>query len=128
MLLPNGRADGNADSDRPADGYDDTRPDTDEAHSSPSYGAPGAADDSAQDSSDHPAVPASNWVSGQPGGGCDDPRKIHPHWCGFCGAELLFSATQCQRLVMVPPCDRCGKKEWRSEIDGLTLLANPEGG
>lgn len=59
-------------------------------------------------------------MSGQPGDGCDDPRSIHPHWCGFCGAKQMFAAVQCRQLVIVPPCPRCGEKQWRSEIDELT--------
>lgn len=59
-------------------------------------------------------------MSGQPGDGCTDPRDVHPHWCGFCGASLLFHQIQCERLVIVPPCGRCGERQWRSEIDELT--------
>ncbi len=59
-------------------------------------------------------------MAGQPGGGCDDPRGIHPHWCGFCGAQLAFSAAECRQLRIVPPCPRCGETQWRDEIDDLT--------
>ncbi len=59
-------------------------------------------------------------MSGQPGGGCDDPRAIHPHWCGFCGAVEVFTAAQCARLRFVPPCTRCREHDWRSEVDELT--------
>jgi hypothetical protein len=59
--------------------------------------------------------------TGQPGDGCTDPRRFHPHWCGFCGAELLFSALECAALYCVPPCPRCGECRWRTEIDGLLL-------
>jgi ribosomal protein L40E len=59
-------------------------------------------------------------MSGQPGDGCDDPRNIHPHWCGFCGAELLFSAIECRSLMIVPPCRRCRSTDWRSEVDEMT--------
>lgn len=59
-------------------------------------------------------------MSGMPGAGCDDPREIHPHWCGFCGAEVTFSALKCQSLYFVPPCPRCGKRDWRNEVDELT--------
>lgn len=61
------------------------------------------------------------WVrGGQPGAGCSDPRDSHRHHCGFCGAELAFSRAQCQQLLIVPPCPRCGERQWRSEIDELT--------
>jgi hypothetical protein len=59
-------------------------------------------------------------VSGQPGAGCDDPREIHNHWCGFCGAQLAFSRIQCQSLIFVPPCARCGERDWRGDVDELT--------
>lgn len=59
-------------------------------------------------------------MSGQPGGGCDDPRTAHPHWCGFCGAELWFSRVVCQQAIVVPPCRRCGEQQWRNEVDELT--------
>lgn len=59
-------------------------------------------------------------MSGQPGGGCDDPRSIHLHWCGFCGAEQLFAQADCQQLRFVPPCPRCREHGWRSEVDELT--------
>lgn len=51
-------------------------------------------------------------MSARPGDGCDDPRQIHPHWCGSCGAELLFSRAQCRQLLLVPPCPRCGELQW----------------
>jgi hypothetical protein len=59
-------------------------------------------------------------VTGQPGDGCPDPRAIHPHWCGFCGAQLMFTPIQCRSLIIIPPCSRCGEKQWRNEIDELT--------
>jgi hypothetical protein len=59
-------------------------------------------------------------MSGMPGDGCDDPRTTHPHWCGFCGAERLWSAIECQHLRFTPPCPRCGEKDWRSEVDEMT--------
>lgn len=59
-------------------------------------------------------------MSGQPGAGCDDPRRIHQHWCGFCGAAQLFSQGQCQQLRMIPPCPRCGEKRWRGDVDEVT--------
>ncbi len=58
-------------------------------------------------------------MNGTPGGGCNDPREIHPHWCGFCGAKLLFAQVACRQLRFVPPCLRCGEKQWRSEVDEL---------
>lgn len=60
-------------------------------------------------------------MSGMPGASCDDPREVHMHWCGFCGAECLFAAAECETLRIVPPCDRCGEALWRDEIDSLTL-------
>lgn len=59
-------------------------------------------------------------MAGEPGGGCDDPRAVHKHWCKFCGALLLFSRDQCRLLVIVPPCPRCGSTSWGDEIDELT--------
>jgi hypothetical protein len=59
-------------------------------------------------------------MSGQPGAGCDDPRDVHTHWCGFCGAQQEFTAIQCQSLRIIPPCPRCGNTDWRDEIDGIT--------
>ena len=59
-------------------------------------------------------------MAGQPGGSCDDPRDVHEHWCGFCGASQAFAAVECRQLVIVPPCPRCGERDWRSEADGLT--------
>ena len=59
-------------------------------------------------------------VSGRPGDGCDDPRTAHPHWCGFCGAKVFFSAVECEQLRMVPPCPRCSEKDWRNDVDELT--------
>lgn len=58
--------------------------------------------------------------SGQPGDGCTDPRNIHIHWCGFCGAELAFSSIQCRQLRIVPSCPRCRSTNWRSEVDEMT--------
>lgn len=58
-------------------------------------------------------------VSGQPGAGCEDPRGIHPHWCGFCGAKLMFIAVECRQLRVVPRCPRCREIDWRSEVDEL---------
>lgn len=54
-----------------------------------------------------------------PSGGCDDPRNLHHHWCGFCGASLAFSRIQCRQLRFVPPCPRCGEKDWRGDVDEL---------
>lgn len=54
-------------------------------------------------------------VSGQPGDGCTDPRSVHDHWCGFCGALVTFSALMCQRLRVPPCCPRCGERDWRSD-------------
>jgi hypothetical protein len=59
-------------------------------------------------------------VTGEPGGGCDDPRSIHLHWCGFCGAALAFTAVECAALQVVPPCLRCGERDWRSDVDEMT--------
>lgn len=59
-------------------------------------------------------------MSGQPGAGCDDPRAIHFHWCGFCGAEVAFTSAQCRQLLIVPPCPRCRETDWRSDVDELT--------
>lgn len=59
-------------------------------------------------------------MSRPPGGGCDDPREIHEHWCGFCGAVRAFSSDECRQLRIVPPCMRCGEKDWRDDIDELT--------
>ena len=59
-------------------------------------------------------------MTGHPAWGCDDPRGIHPHWCGFCGVRLLFVAASCCQLMIVPPCPRCGERDWRSEGDELT--------
>lgn len=51
---------------------------------------------------------------------CTDPRELHPHWCGFCGAKLLFYIEECRTFHFTPPCPRCGEKQWRDEIDELT--------
>lgn len=59
-------------------------------------------------------------MAGQPGAGCTDPRGIHEHWCGFCGALKAFSRDECRQLVTVPPCPACGEFDWRDEIDELT--------
>ena len=59
-------------------------------------------------------------MSGQPGAGCTDPREIHEHWCGFCGAKLAFTKTECRQLYVTPPCPRCGETDWRDEVDELT--------
>lgn len=59
-------------------------------------------------------------MSGVPGAGCDDPRNIHEHWCGFCGAKLAFSRDECRQLRFTPPCGRCGETDWRNDIDELT--------
>jgi len=32
----------------------------------------------------------------------------------------MFGAAQCRQLVIVPPCPRCGERDWRSEVDELT--------
>lgn len=58
-------------------------------------------------------------MSGQPGAGCDDPRDLHTHWCGFCGALLVFTAVWCRTSVIVPPCPRCGSQDWRGDVDEL---------
>jgi len=59
-------------------------------------------------------------MTGQPGGGCDDPREVHLHRCGFCGARLEFATAVCRQLVIVPPCPRCGERDWRGDVDELT--------
>lgn len=59
-------------------------------------------------------------MSGMPGAGCDDPREIHNHWCGFCGAQLAFSANECRALLVVPPCPRCSEQQWKTDVDELT--------
>lgn len=59
-------------------------------------------------------------MSGQPGDGCTDPRSTHPHWCGFCGAQLMFSAVECRQLRLIPPCPRCAERQWRTEVDELS--------
>ncbi|MFJ1653684.1 hypothetical protein ACIOC2_20300 [Streptomyces sp. NPDC088337] len=59
-------------------------------------------------------------MTGRPGDGCNDPRPTHPHWCGTCGAQLLFSAEECRLLMIVPPCLRCQGTDWKSEVDELT--------
>lgn len=58
-------------------------------------------------------------MSGQPGAGCTDPRTYHRHWCGFCGAEMMFSAECCRDLAIIPPCPRCGSQDWRDDIDEM---------
>lgn len=58
--------------------------------------------------------------SGQPGDGCTDPRETHLHWCGFCGAQRDFAKIECKQLRIIPPCLRCGERDWRNEIDSLT--------
>jgi hypothetical protein len=58
-------------------------------------------------------------TTGQPGAGCDDPRHMHNHWCGFCGAVLVFTRAQCQQLRVVPPCSRCGEQQWRNEVNEI---------
>jgi predicted RNA-binding Zn-ribbon protein involved in translation (DUF1610 family) len=58
-------------------------------------------------------------MGSMPGAGCTDPRSTHPHWCGFCGAYLLFSAAQCRQLVTTPECPRCREVAWRNEVDEL---------
>jgi hypothetical protein len=59
-------------------------------------------------------------MTGRPGDGCGDPRPTHPHWCGTCGAQRLFSAEECTLLMTVPPCPRCQGTNWKSEVDELT--------
>lgn len=59
-------------------------------------------------------------MSGRPGDGCTDPRDIHDHWCGRCGAVKTFSSIECRQLYAVPRCQRCGSLDWRDEIDELT--------
>jgi hypothetical protein len=58
---------------------------------------------------------------GRPGDGCDDPRLAHPHWCGTCGAQRLFSIEECRLLAIVPSCPRCQGVNWKSEIDELVV-------
>lgn len=60
-------------------------------------------------------------VSGPPGGGCDDPRETHAHWCGFCGAKQWFGVVECRSLAIVPPCLRCGERDWRDDVDEMTM-------
>lgn len=45
---------------------------------------------------------------------------IAEKWCGFCGAILAYSPEVEARMYVVPPCPRCGEKDWRDEIDELT--------
>jgi hypothetical protein len=59
-------------------------------------------------------------MSSRPGAGCNDPRDPHAHWCGFCGAEQWFGTAECRNLLLVPPCLRCGERDWRDDIDELT--------
>lgn len=59
-------------------------------------------------------------MAGQPGAGCTDPRAIHFHWCGFCGAQLAFTQDGCRGLRIVPSCPRCRETGWRDGIDELT--------
>ncbi|MGX1220280.1 hypothetical protein RKD42_001539 [Streptomyces ambofaciens] len=59
-------------------------------------------------------------MAAQPGDGCDDPRPMHSHWCGICGAQRLFSSEECKLLMVTPPCPRCYGADWRSEVDALT--------
>lgn len=66
-------------------------------------------------------------MSGRPGDGCDDPRDTHPHWCGTCGAEVMFSRAQCQAFLIVPPCPRCCGCDWCDEVDELTAPDFREG-
>ncbi len=65
-------------------------------------------------------------MSGMPGAGCDDPREIHEHWCGFCGAKKAFARVECQQLVVVPPCPACGERQWKGDVDELTAPDNRE--
>jgi hypothetical protein len=60
-------------------------------------------------------------VTGGPGAGCTDRRSVHTRWCGFCGARLAFSSSACATLQVVPPCPRCGEKDWRNECDELQV-------
>lgn len=57
----------------------------------------------------------------QPGDGCRDPRRIHPHICRDCGHEQSFGAGMCRdlevRLGVVPGCPGCGATNWRYEIE-----------
>jgi hypothetical protein len=66
-------------------------------------------------------APAENQPVPQPGAGC---RIVEPHrhWCGFCGAEMLFGRTQCQRLAGTPPCDRCSELAWRTDPDPVVHI------
>lgn len=59
-------------------------------------------------------------MAGRPGDGCDDPREVHKHWCGFCGAALAFASVECRALIVVPRCPRCGGTDWRDDVDDLT--------
>lgn len=59
-------------------------------------------------------------MAGRPGDGCDDPRLAHPHWCGDCGAQRLFSSEECGLLMIVPQCPRCQGADWKSEVDALS--------
>lgn len=59
-------------------------------------------------------------MTGIPGAGCRDPREIHRHWCGTCGAERAFARAECAQLAAVPRCPRCRGTDWRDEIDDLT--------
>lgn len=67
-------------------------------------------------------------MAGRPGDGCDDPREIHPHWCGRCGARQMFTSLECTQMVVVPPCPRCGDSDWRNEVDELTTPRQREEG
>ncbi|MDT0608912.1 hypothetical protein [Streptomyces lancefieldiae] len=59
-------------------------------------------------------------MAGRPGDGCNDSRETHPHWCGTCGAQRLFSTEECRLLVIVPPCPRCQSAAWKDVVDELT--------
>lgn len=54
-------------------------------------------------------------MTGRPGDGCTNPEPAHAHWCGFCGAQLLFSPLECQSLPFVPHCPRCRETDWRTD-------------
>ena len=33
-------------------------------------------------------------------------------YCNFCGAMQWFGDVLIRRILITPPCPRCGKKEW----------------
>ncbi|PPK95921.1 hypothetical protein CLV92_10515 [Kineococcus xinjiangensis] len=58
-------------------------------------------------------------MDGQPGGGCQDPRYRHEHWCAACGTGRVFSIIRCRVVRGVPPCSECGEQRWMDEIDAF---------